>query len=92
MELNESSLEMNTDLYEISTDGYNRRAQIPLRKARFDYLVNDYISKKNDEYCMVHKPNHFLIYNQHSGFCQFDASYIVFDKLDKGKIKFRIYK
>ena len=56
---------------------YAHPAQIPIRAKRFNYLINEYIPGNNDQYIMFHHLGHFLIYDNKTKYCLFDASYIL---------------
>ncbi len=57
------------------TKGF-RRAQIPLSKERFEYLLNSYEPTEDNEWVIFHHPGHFLIYSNETKYCIFDAAYI----------------
>lgn len=67
----------------MSEKSYLRPAQIPIRRARFEYLVNEYTPNENDEWIMFHHPNHFVIYSGLTSFCVFDAEYVELPREDE---------
>lgn len=54
-----------------------RPCQIPIKKARFKYLTEQYRVDESDEWVMFHYPNHFLICSPADKCCVLDAEYIV---------------
>ncbi|WP_034450138.1 hypothetical protein [Butyrivibrio sp. AE2032] len=63
----------------MSSDNYERPAQIPIRYKRLDYLLNEYSPKDTDRWIMFNHPNHFLIYDRITKFCIYDAEYIDYE-------------
>ena len=57
----------------MSSQNYERAAQIPIRKSRFEYLINEYISKESDRWIMFNQPNHFVIYDKKTKFCIYEV-------------------
>ena len=55
---------------------YERPAQIPIRKSRFNYLINEHSPKESDRWIMLNQPNHFYVYDKNTKFCIYDAEYI----------------
>lgn len=71
---------LNGQEYYDMPSGYSERpAQLPLRKERFEYLLNQYLPKQSDRWVMFNHPNHFLIHDKSSGFCVYDAEYVLFE-------------
>ena len=69
--------ESNQELYsEMSDNSYERPAQIPIRKSRLNYLLNEYSPKESDRWIMLNRQNHFVIYDKKTKFCIYDAEYI----------------
>ncbi len=65
--------------FQMSSDNYERPAQIPIRYGRLDYLLNEYSSKETDRWIMFSHPNHFVIYDRKTRFCIYDAEYTNFE-------------
>ena len=63
------------DYYSIPKEKSFRPMQIPLRKKRFLYLTDNSIPKENEQWILLHYPNHFSIYEKASETCVFDAIY-----------------
>ena len=61
-------------------ENYSRRAQIPIRLSRFNYLLNQYVPSKNQTWIMFQHPGHFFIYDKKSRYCIFDGIYLKFEK------------
>ena len=69
--------ELNQKQYhEMSSQNYERPAQIPIRKSRLEYLLNEYVSKESDRWILLNQPNHFVIYDKKTKYCIYDAEYI----------------
>ena len=69
--------ELNTKCFgEMPFQNYERPAQIPIRKSRFEYLLNEYAPKESDRWILINHPNHFVIYDKKTKFCIYDAEYI----------------
>ena len=69
--------ESNQKLYsEMPDNSYERPAQIPIRKSRLKYLLNEYYPKESDRWIMLNRQNHFVIYDKKTKFCIYDAEYI----------------
>jgi hypothetical protein len=64
---------------EMSPMSQDRPAQIPIRKNRLIYLLNEYTPNESDRWIMFSHPNHFLIYDMKTRFCIFDAEYIDYE-------------
>ena len=62
----------------------DRPAQIPIRRERFDYLLNRYAPDDSQRWYMVSRPNHFLIYDNKTKCCVYDATYIEFEDIKDG--------
>ena len=71
---------MEKRLSSMSQENYTRRAQIPIRRSRYDYLLSQYVPERNDQWIMLQRPGHFLIYDAESKYCLFDGAYLVFEK------------
>ena len=65
----------DSQFHSMPEDCYIRSAQIPVPKERFDYLMNGYYPRREDRYIMIHRPGHFIICENMSGNCVFDAAY-----------------
>ena len=57
---------------------YSRPTQIAIGYDRFNYLTNEYTPSDKDEYILFNHQGFFLIYDQSSKACMFNAKYIVF--------------
>ena len=55
---------------------YDRPSQMPIRKNRFEYLINDYSPKETDKWVMFNHPHHFLIYERETKNCIYDLEYL----------------
>lgn len=64
------------DYYSLLKKKSFRPMQVPLRKTRFLYLTDNSIPKENEQWILLHYPNHFSIYHKESETCVFDAIYI----------------
>lgn len=64
---------------QMSSNNSERPAQIPIRKNRFSYLMNEYSPKETDRWIMFSHPNHFVIYDRSTKFCIYDAEYINYE-------------
>ena len=53
----------------------SRFAQIPITKERFEYLTDRYSPQENDRWILFHHPGHFVIYDNSTGYCIYDAEY-----------------
>ena len=73
---NMNSLMDEKSFYTMSENNYIRRAQIPIRQKKYDFLVKEYSPDENDRYVMFHHPGHFLIYDSITRYCIYDATYI----------------
>lgn len=74
---------VTTGLLDMSEKNYTRRAQIPIRAGRFEYLTEKYKpANDNNPWIMICRGNHFLIYDRATRCCIFDAKYEVRDKTE----------
>lgn len=60
-------------------NSYKRPAQIPIRKSRLVYLLNEYSPKDTDRWIMFNHPNHFTIYDGETKCCIYEVEYMVFE-------------
>ena len=69
--------ELNTKCFgEMPFQNYERPAQIPIRKTRLNYLLNEYVPKESDRWILINHSNHFVVYDKKTKFCIYDAEYI----------------
>ena len=59
---------------------HDRPAQIPIRRSRLNYLLNEYSPKESDRWIMFNHPNHFVIYDTETRYCIYDVNYVLFEK------------
>lgn len=65
--------QLEEQFFSMSQENYTRRAQIPIRRSRYDYLLSQYLPDKNDRWIMFQHPGHFLIYDIESRYCLYDG-------------------
>ncbi len=78
-----SGNELSEDMFGSMPDAFiNRPAQIPLRRARLDHLV-DSCPMVVDRWAIYHHSNHFIFYDKASKYCIYDAEYIYLKDSDE---------
>ncbi len=70
------------DFNRMPDDACDRPAQIPIIRERLDYLLNQYTPDSTKRWVMFHHPDHFVIYENATKNCIFDATYLEFDQID----------
>ena len=65
---------MKDTYYEISENNIVRRAQIPIRRQRFQELTNP--TDDGSRWDIVRMSDHFLVFDKTTRFCYFDATYM----------------
>ena len=64
------------DYLGMSENYYDRPAQIPVPRERFDYLMNRYSPGDYEKWVIFHYFGHFMIYDKETKKCLYDVSYI----------------
>ena len=83
--------EYNENQFDIITDNsYSRPAQIPIREARLNYLLNEYSPSANDRYVMFSHPGHFMICDTNTMKCIIDATYEIIARDDANSLEDKI--
>lgn len=73
-------IQLEKQYFSMSRENYTRRAQIPIRCSRYDYLLSQYLPERDTKWIMFHHPGHFLVYDIESRNCLFDGAYLAFEK------------
>ena len=68
--------QLEEQFFSMSQENYTGKAQIPIRRNRYDYLLSQYVPDRNDQWIMFQHSGHFLIYDAESRYCLFDGSYL----------------
>ena len=72
--------ENELNYHEMPSIYHDRPAQIPIRRSRLNYLLNEYSPKESDRWIMFNHPNHFVIYDTETRYCIYDVNYVLFEK------------
>ena len=67
--------------FEMSGEHYSRPAQIPISMKRFKSLTDSPPTEEGDWIIFSH-PGHFMVYNKITGYCIFDATYVLLSEID----------